>query len=1027
MDDMSRAHWAAHPSATALLSPESRAKVLAAALLVADNSAIIERQHATSRRGAHAHEQTYADSVANSSARQMLKQLREATPLSAPERPCRDFAHGPPREGHVGRGAPAGAAATGVICTNNVGRSKLGRGRPDLPPGECKKRRRVDKFNAWVSSNVHGRLTSHQDRVRYHQEMLCKQKLKHFEDLAIVMTRAQECGVLPIRRRHRSREFESRLRRERAKHVRASKLWSPKEARAALVKEKGTAFHKARVSREAALKNKRRKESEDTQRHRAALAAYAERVRMELQDTNRPFPFRDTWPRPDAGLGPTDRTRLSVGSGGASSPAAASPSGELGAQVHTWFPSAASMESVMRSMPTVMSQSSGGDQMAWEAEHVVLTGRGIKVPGEKASQRLRRLALASGRCICTSHGRVTFEMARNLSAAIFRWVFAGGPRKKRAAMPPKSAKRSALLEEAKVVLEAKADGEVFWALLAYTTFEAGALPSLLRLRRPAAKEQPRSGVAASLVVADFVELECTSGRGSAQWCSLLDFVELCDPSLCWTVRFWTGYRVAEWRAEESEAEPWWRGESDTAGCADAELPPSDGENEDDRREASERAQDERACSQAECSQASDDLGEQSEEEPRVAAITAMAAAAKARKRKGQSFECLASRRAGRYALSFHLVFKDGSAKKRSQFQITCDHHPPEVLLNKAGKPYKLACRKTLGVYGDGPEDEREKATVRKLVKWVRAGPCVHSRLEHQGMRDEDIGSSSSDTDDEECGAATPKSGGRETVGDGSRSAACFAGGESEGGACASSPGDLAACAPSPAAQEPPPHRCWFCGGDHNEADCEWYRILFVDAVPIASNATALRPMGHLAAPSNAVTLERRLVQTKDVPSDGACLFHALGTELKCVFPQRPNQPASAQGWRERLVDYVLFTNDCVGGTTVQDWVSLATGMEVGDYVVHMGRPTTWGSFLEVSLIVQMWSRAPEAGGAAEEAPLTVVILQDNGAGGFQTLSFVGSSAPESKIVSIAWQGAHWVRARLKPQAVDQVTRWMMLT
>ena len=456
---------------------------------------------------------------------------------------------------------------------------------------------------------------------------------------------------------------------------------------------------------------------------------------MELQDTNRPFPFRDTWPRPDAGLGPTERTRLSVGSGGASSPAAASPSGELGAQVHTWFPSAASMESVMRSMPTVVSQTSGGDQMAWETDHVVLTGRGIKVPGEKASQRLRRLALASGRCICTSHGRVMFVMAKNLSAAIFRWVFAGGPRKKRAAMPPKSAKRRALLEEAKVVLEAKADGEVFWALLAYTTFEAGALPSLLRLRRPAAKEQPRSGGAASLVVADFVELECTSGRGSAQWCSLLDFVELCDPSLCWTVRFWIGYRVAEWRAEESEAEPWWRGESDTAGCADAELPPSDGENEDDRREASERAQDERACSQAEWSQASDDLGEQPEEEPRVAAITAMAAAAKARKRKGQSFECLASRRAGRYALSFHLVFKDGSAKKRSQFQITCDHHPPEVLLNKAGKPYKLACRKTLRVNGDGPVDERESHSSKIGQMGSRRAVCVHSRKEHQYMCD----------------------------------------------------------------------------------------------------------------------------------------------------------------------------------------------------------------------------------------------------------------------------------------------------
>ena len=140
MDDMSRAHWAAHPSATALLSPESRAKVLAAALLVADNSAIVGRMHATTRRGALAHEQTYADTVAASSARQML---REATPLAAPERRCRDFAHRPPREGHGGRGAPAGAAATGVIGTNDAGRSKLGRGRPDLPPGECKKRRVV--------------------------------------------------------------------------------------------------------------------------------------------------------------------------------------------------------------------------------------------------------------------------------------------------------------------------------------------------------------------------------------------------------------------------------------------------------------------------------------------------------------------------------------------------------------------------------------------------------------------------------------------------------------------------------------------------------------------------------------------------------------------------------------------------------------------------------------------------------------------------------------------------------------------
>jgi hypothetical protein len=299
------------------------------------------------------------------------------------------------------------------------------------------------------------------------------------------------------------------------------------------------------------------------------------------------------------------------------------------------------------------------------------------------------------------------------------------------------------------------------------------------------------------------------------------------------------------------------------------------------------------------------------------------------------------------------------------------------------------------------------------------------------MPDEDIGSSSSTADDEDLGVVAPKPGGSETVGDGSRSAACLADGESEVVACASSPGDLAACATSSVAQEPPPHRCWFCEGDHKEADCEWYKILFLDAAPIARSATALRPMGHLSAPSNSVTLERCLVETRDVPHDGACLFHALAMELRHGFSHRPNQPASAQEWREKLVDYVGGTDDCVGGTTVQDWVSLATGMDVGDYTEHMRQPTTWGGFLEVSLIVQIWSRAPEAGGvsssAAAEAPLTVVILQDTGAGGFPLLSFVGSSAPESKIVCIAWQGAHWVRARLKRAAVDQVRRWMLRT
>ena len=180
-DDMSRAHAAAHPTVADLLSPESRAKILAAALLLSDNSTFVERQHATSRRGAHVHEQTYADSVAASSARQMLKLLREATPLSAPERRCRDFAHRPPRKGHDGRGAPASAAATGVIGTSDVGGST--------------KRRKIDRHNAWTAVHVCGRLVSDADRAKYHQDMVCEEKRRKYSDLANAMTRARDGGT----------------------------------------------------------------------------------------------------------------------------------------------------------------------------------------------------------------------------------------------------------------------------------------------------------------------------------------------------------------------------------------------------------------------------------------------------------------------------------------------------------------------------------------------------------------------------------------------------------------------------------------------------------------------------------------------------------------------------------------------------------------------------------------------------------------------------------------------------------------
>ena len=65
------------------------------------------------------------------------------------------------------------------------------------------------------------------------------------------------------------------------------------------------------------------------------------------------------------------------------------------------------------------------------------------------------------------------------------------------------------------------DGEVFWALLAYTTFEAGALPSLLRLRRPAAKEQPAAQSVSPRLRGNLGEYHCLPVATLSGLCFLL--------------------------------------------------------------------------------------------------------------------------------------------------------------------------------------------------------------------------------------------------------------------------------------------------------------------------------------------------------------------------------------------------------------------------------------------------------------------------------------------------------------------------
>jgi len=155
MDEVCRAHWKQHPSLEDLRSSESQAKLLAIALQAQDNIGSIERQHAGARRGAAVHEQTWSEIISFSSARHVLKHARA----------------------HAGGCSLGGGAAAQATGPSTVGERQMGdmgdreevarSPRPARRPGAApRKRRRVDRFNAWAAVNVVGRLVTAVDRAR---------------------------------------------------------------------------------------------------------------------------------------------------------------------------------------------------------------------------------------------------------------------------------------------------------------------------------------------------------------------------------------------------------------------------------------------------------------------------------------------------------------------------------------------------------------------------------------------------------------------------------------------------------------------------------------------------------------------------------------------------------------------------------------------------------------------------------------------------------------------------------------------
>jgi hypothetical protein len=395
-----------------------------------------------------------------------------------------------------------------------------------------------------------------------------------------------------------------------------------------------------------------------------------------------------------------------------------------------------------------------------------------------------------------------------------------------------------------------------------------------------------------------------------------------------------------------------------------------------------------------------------------------------RRRTGELFHCIASRRAGQHALTFRLTYKEG--KKSRQFQATCEHHPPERFANAKGRPYTLACRRTLAI-GKAPNAERE--CIKRLLRWVRSAPLHEDRGSHQSEAHKDMDESSSSSSSDSSGdEGSPSSAPKAKLGAPSR--VVGRSGDPASSRVASGIGDLGPSRVASSIGDPAPPRvpgaveCWLCGGQHADAMCDLYPIIFGlseddDADHIQSWQT-LRALGGIGASRPDAFLEEDLVQTSDVPGDGNCMFHAAGREVLFKFKGHvglPADPMNGQSWRTMVMDFVAAVGeDCLDGTPINEWIALQ-GEEPRRYLQRMRavrNRRSWGGMFELALLAKAWE------GASGEA-LCIVMLQRT-IGGYKLLSFAGPAAGTR--IFVAWLGAHWVRCRVKSCAMSAISIWM---
>ena len=211
--------------------------------------------------------------------------------------------------------------------------------------------------------------------------------------------------------------------------------------------------------------------------------------------------------------------------------------------------------------------------------------------------------------------------------------------------------------------------------------------------------------------------------------------------------------------------------------------------------------------------------------------------------------------------------------------------------------------------------------------------------------------------------------------------------------------------------------CWVCGESHALADCPLWQFAIAENKRDHDSHAARLGLRQGRQGAGCI-LPADSVQTRDVPGDGDCMFHAFGLEVHARFPELLSHGgaevrAPGRYWREYLVAFVTNPGSILDNQPVTEWVQTVADKSVADYTAYIrSQVRPWGGFFELCLLCAAWGRGLSCG-----------VLQQT-ATGYRILGVCGATpSNRSHFVFLLWTGAHYMRARVVKQARQTIQEW----